>query len=127
MTLKIRTYQLGSARTRGEGLRLGAVRFLPRGVRSKDYARLDLFDVWLPTLAPSRELLATAKQQALTFERFAKRYACEMQRTEARQTIKLVAAMARRAGLAIGCYCADERCCHRSILIGLIREAARTA
>jgi uncharacterized protein YeaO (DUF488 family) len=124
--LKLRTYQIGSRRKRGEGLRLGTVRFLPRGVKKRDYSRLDLFDVWLPTLAPSRELFATARERGLTFKRFAEHYAREMERTEARQTIKLVAAIAQRTPLAIGCYCADERCCHRSVLLKLIHEAAQT-
>ena len=56
-TIKLRTFQLGSPRKRGEGLRIGTVRFLPRGVQKKDYARLDYFDVWLPVVAPSRELI----------------------------------------------------------------------
>ena len=55
--LKLHTFQIGSPRKRSDGLRIGTVRFLPRGVRKKDYARLDYFDVWLPSVAPSRELV----------------------------------------------------------------------
>jgi uncharacterized protein YeaO (DUF488 family) len=73
-----------------------------------------------------RELLSTAKREALSFERFAERYAREMQRTEARQTIKLVAAMARKTAVAAGCFCENEKRCHRSILLKFIRDAART-
>jgi uncharacterized protein YeaO (DUF488 family) len=36
--LKLRTFQIGSPRKRGEGIRVGTVRFLPRGVLKKDYA-----------------------------------------------------------------------------------------
>ena len=49
----IHVVQLGSRRRRGEGLRIGTVRRPPRGVRKRDYAKRDFFDVWLPNLAPS--------------------------------------------------------------------------
>lgn len=39
------SFQIGTPRKRGEGLRIGTVRYLPRGVKKKDYAKLDYFDV----------------------------------------------------------------------------------
>ena len=51
--LKLHTYQLGTPRRRGEGLRIGVIRHLPRGVRKEDYARLDHFDVGFPTWPPA--------------------------------------------------------------------------
>jgi uncharacterized protein YeaO (DUF488 family) len=57
MSLKIQTYRIGTPRNRSEGLRIGTVRFLPRGVKKSDYSKRDLFDIWLPLVAPSRELL----------------------------------------------------------------------
>lgn len=42
--------RLGSPRAKGERLRIGAARRPPRGVKKKDYARLDFYDVWLPEL-----------------------------------------------------------------------------
>jgi uncharacterized protein DUF488 len=61
--MTIGTYRIGTPRKRGEGLRLGAVRFLPRGVKKGDYARLNLFDVWLP-----QELLTGKNPAGLTLE-----------------------------------------------------------
>ncbi|MDA1054247.1 MAG: DUF488 family protein [Planctomycetota bacterium] len=124
MTLLLRTVQLKTQREPAEGLRIGAVRFLPRGVPKEDYARLDYFDVWLPTLAPSRELLAQFKVTNISIETVLKRYRNEMKQTEARQTIQLLAELAKRTPLAIGCYCEQETRCHRSELFKLIREAA---
>lgn len=124
MDLLLRTVQLGSPRQSNDGLRIGAVRFLPRGVPKKDYARLDYFDVWLPTLAPSHELFAQLKATNISFETFFKRYRSEMEKTDARQTIQLLAEMAQRTPIAVGCYCEDESRCHRSVLRALIREAA---
>lgn len=124
MPISFRTVQLGGPRSPGEGLRIGAVRFLPRGVRKVDYARRDYFDVWLPSLAPSRELLADYKKLKLTPAAFFRRYRAEMAETERRQTIALLAALARQTPLSIGCYCDDESQCHRTILGELIRQAA---
>lgn len=42
--------RLGSPRKKGEGLRIGAARRPPRGVKKEDYARLDYYDAWLPEL-----------------------------------------------------------------------------
>jgi uncharacterized protein YeaO (DUF488 family) len=117
-------------RRRGEGLRIGTLRFLPRGVRKAEYAARDLFDVWLPTLAPSRALLTATLAQGLTaatFAKFAAKYRRAMQRTDARQAIQFLATIGKRTPIAVGCYCDNESCCHRSVLIKLIHEAAAEA
>ena len=54
MELKLRTYAYWSDRRRGEGVRLGCTRYLVRGVSKVDYADLNILDVWMPVLAPSR-------------------------------------------------------------------------
>jgi uncharacterized protein YeaO (DUF488 family) len=127
--MSIRTFQIGTRREREEGLRLGTVRFLPRGVRKKDYSRLNLFDVWVPVLAPSRKLIRWAKNRdwdAQTRRTFFARYAHEMEEnTDSRQVVQLVARLGRRTSLSVGCYCADEERCHRSVLLKLIRKAQK--
>jgi uncharacterized protein YeaO (DUF488 family) len=127
--MSIRTYQIGSHRKAGEGLRLGTVRYLPRGVKKRDYARFDYFDVWLPALAPSSKLLRWVKNKewnVRTQRVFFARYACEMQvNTDSRQAVQLVAMLGRRTPLSVGCYCSDERLCHRSILLKLIRKVQK--
>lgn len=124
MDFLLRTVQLGSPRQTNEGLRIGTVRFPPQRIRKQDYARLDYFDVWLPILAPSRELLASFKATNMSIETVLKRYRGEMNKTDARQAIQLLAEMAQRTPIAVGCYCEDETRCHRSVLGKLIREAA---
>ena len=118
------TVQLGSARPHGEGLRIGTVRFLPRGVRKNDYAKLNYFDAWLPQLAPSRELLSQFKKGSISVRVFFARYRREMKSTENRQLIRLLAELAQRTPIAVGCYCEDEAHCHRTILGKLIQAAA---
>jgi uncharacterized protein YeaO (DUF488 family) len=128
--MSLRTYQAGSPREPGEGLRIGTVRFPPRGVRKEDYARLDFFDVWFPVVAPSRALLAWVKKHdigndAASKRMFQQRYARELENDPAaRQSILLLAALARQTEISIGCFCEDESNCHRSILKTVIEKAA---
>lgn len=53
--------RLGSERLPGEGLRIGTVRGPPRGVPKGEHAKRNLYDVWLPNLAPSEPLLKSAR------------------------------------------------------------------
>jgi len=124
MPLKFNTVQLGSHRQPGEGLRIGTVRFLPRGVPKSQYRERDLFDVWLPILAPSRELLKALRAGSLPLKTFFRRYRKEMAEADPRQVIQLLAELARSTPIAVGCYCDDESRCHRSVLGELIRAAA---
>lgn len=123
-TLQLRAVRLGTPREPEEGLRIGTVRYLPRGVRKQDYAKQDYFDVWLPSLAPSRELLTQLKNGELPLSRFFARYRSEMSQTEPHQIILLLAELAKRTPLSVGCYCEDELQCHRSVLLELICKAA---
>jgi len=123
MRLRVQTTRAGSPRQRGEGLRIGAVRFLPRGVSMRDYARKNYFDVWLPSLAPSRPLLARFLKSGMPVATFLRQYRKEMENTEPRQVIKLLAEIAKRTPITLCCYCEDEHRCHRSVLIELIRKA----
>jgi uncharacterized protein YeaO (DUF488 family) len=115
--------QLGTKRLPNEGLRLGTVRHLPRGVRKDRYAADDWFDVWLPNLAPSVALVRAARASIgdeRAWKRFAARYRAEMNRPDAARVLDLVAALSHVTNLSVGCYCEDPRFCHRSILIALL-------
>ncbi len=126
--VRLSNYSYGSKRRRGEGLRLGCTRYLPRGVRRERYAKEDLMDVWLPTVAPSRELLTWARKRDAssdpkTWATYLRRYRSEMKKTNARQTIRTLARIAHHVPISVGCYCRTDRC-HRFTLEKLIREAA---
>ncbi|HWA38679.1 MAG TPA: DUF488 family protein [Burkholderiales bacterium] len=121
--MAVRIVRLGTPRSRDEGLRLGTVRRLPRGVRKADYARRDFFDLWLPELAPSTKLFAFAMKQELTSQRwrkFAAAYRREMSQPAPQRLIAVLAALSHQANLSVGCYCEDESRCHRSLLRGLL-------
>jgi uncharacterized protein YeaO (DUF488 family) len=84
--MPLRVVRLGSPRHPDEGLRLGTVRRVPRGVKKQDYARLDYFDLWLPDLAPTSELVSWALSKPFTPRRWAtysRRYRSQMRSPEA--------------------------------------------
>ena len=123
--MAIRVVRLGTARKSDEGLRLGTVRLLPRGVKKQAYAQLNYFDLWLPELAPSRALVSYAQARPWTDARwagFARRYLSEMRRPEARRLVALLAALSKQANFSVGCYCENPWRCHRSLLGELLRE-----
>jgi uncharacterized protein YeaO (DUF488 family) len=127
--MSIRVVRLGTPRSPGEGLRLGTVRRPPRGVRKEDYASRDYFDVWMPELAPSADLVSWALSESFTpkrWSRYEKAYRSQMQKPPARRLISLLAALSKRTDLSVGCYCADETKCHRSILKDLLAQAGAT-
>ncbi len=45
-----------------------------------------------------------------------------MKRPEAMRLLVLVAALSHQTSLSVGCYCADEARCHRSVLKALLQE-----
>jgi uncharacterized protein YeaO (DUF488 family) len=122
--VSIRLYQLGSTRAPEEGLRVGTVRRPPRGVPKTEFASRGFYDVWLPILSPSNELMAQAKAAATEAEwqRFARQFRKELNQGEASKVLDLLAALSHRTDFSIGCYCADETRCHRSILRHLLDE-----
>ena len=122
--MAIHIVRLGTKRASGEGLRVGTVRRPPRGVPKRDYATRDFYDVWLPELAPSPALVKQALKanDERAWRSFEKRYRAEMKRPEAARLLDLLAALSQQTDLAVGCYCEDERRCHRSVLRELLAE-----
>lgn len=120
--MAIRIVRLGSPRHPVEGLRLGTVRRPPRGVPKSAHASGDWYDVWLPQLAPQADTVALAlnADNAQEWARFARRYRAEMKRPECRQALALLAALSHQTHFSVGCYCADESRCHRSLLRELL-------
>jgi uncharacterized protein YeaO (DUF488 family) len=84
----------------------------------------DFFDVWLPILAPGASTVALARSARTerAWQRFAARYRREMAQSGPREVLALIAALSRDVDLSVGCYCADEARCHRSILRTLLLE-----
>ena len=122
--MAIRMVRLGSPRQADEGLRVGTVRRPPRGVPKSEYARKDFYDVWLPNLSPSPDLMKQGKsaQDERSWALFRKKFRAEMSVPEAGRVLDLLAALSHQTHLSVGCYCEDEKRCHRSILRELLKE-----
>jgi uncharacterized protein YeaO (DUF488 family) len=122
MTLRI--LRLGTPRLAHEGTRIGAVRRPPRGVRKESYASEDWFDIWFPDLSPSAELVSRAKsaQSEKEWQGFVRAFRAEMNEPAPKRMLDLLAALSHDANFSIGCYCEEERRCHRSVLRALLAE-----
>ena len=122
--MAITIVKLGSPRKAKEGLRIGTVRRPPRGVPKSEYAQRDFYDVWLPNLAPSQRLLKEAKtaHDKKSWATFERKFRSEMKAPDAGKILDLLAALSHRTDFSVGCYCNDERRCHRSILRQLLVE-----
>ena len=122
--MAIRIVRLGAPRSPGEGIRLGTVRRPPRGVPKAEFASRDYYDAWLPELAPSDTLVRVGQSAATdrAWRAFARGYRAEMAQPASARLLELLAALSRTTSLSVGCYCADEARCHRSILTELLEE-----
>ena len=125
--MTVRIVRLGSERVPREGLRIGTVRRPPRGIPKSEYAKRNIYDVWLPNLAPSEPLLkealaAVSNDDERSWRAFVRKYRKEMTATENRTLLDTLAALSHTADFSIGCYCLDEDRCHRSVLRELLIE-----
>ncbi len=122
--MPITIVRLGSPRNRDEGLRLGTVRRPPRGVPKEQFAKRDFYDVWLPDLSPSPELvsLAQAAEDDGSWRTFERKFRAEMNKPEAARLLNLLAALSHQTSFSLGCYCENEERCHRSVLRKLLAE-----
>ncbi len=122
--MAVRIVRLGTPRLPGEGLRLGTVRRPPRGVAKEDFAKRDFYDVWLPNLAPSAELMAQGRAAVDEKEwaAFRRRFLAEMKQPGASHVLDTLAALSHQTAFSLGCYCENEAHCHRSVLRQLLLE-----
>jgi uncharacterized protein YeaO (DUF488 family) len=116
--MSVHIVRLGTPRAPGEGPRIGTVRRPPRGVKKADYASGDWFDVWYPELSPSPELVSKAQgaETDKDWADFVRAFKAEMKAPAAARTLDVLATLSHTADFAVGCYCAEEARCHRSVL-----------
>ncbi len=122
--MALRIVRLGSPRHRDEGTRIGTVRRPPRGVPKAEFASQNWYDVWFPNLAPSAETMKLGQTAATPQEwkAFLRKFQSELAAPEASRDLDLLAALSQQANFSLGCYCAEEAHCHRSVLRRLLAE-----
>ncbi len=122
--MTIHIVRLGTKRLPNEGIRIGTVRRPPRGVLKSEYSAQNWYDAWFPNLSPSTQTLKLG-QNAKTeneWKTFLRRFRTEMASPENSRTLDLLAALSHQTNFSIGCYCAEEQHCHRSVLRALLLE-----
>ncbi|CAD6526615.1 DUF488 domain-containing protein [Paraburkholderia sabiae] len=122
--MTIRIVRLGSERAADEGVRIGTVRRPPRGVPKAEFSRRNYYDVWLPTLSPTPELVseALASTTDAEWKAFVRKFRAEMNHGDASKVLDTLAALSATSNFSVGCYCEDENRCHRSVLRQLLAE-----
>src|SRR5690242_16611248 len=122
--MAITVVRLGTPRKPNEGLRLGTVRRPPRGVPKSKFAELDYYDLWLPNLSPSADLVSVAlkARDEREWKSFERKFRVEMKHPDAARLLDLLAALSHQTNFSLGCYCENENRCHRSVLRALLKE-----
>ena len=127
----IKTRSVQSDRKKDDGLRILATRFRGRGMPASKY------DVWMPALGPSEQLLKAVMGGAIEWKTFAKRYRDELyldgpidERSETiknhgqKSTLRLLRALSQKQNVTLLCHCVeDARECHRFLLAKEIDRA----
>jgi uncharacterized protein YeaO (DUF488 family) len=124
----LKTKSVKSPADEHDGLRILATRFRGRGLSS------NLYDVWMPSLGPSEQLLKAVQAGKITWAGFARDFKKELFLDGAvdsrnrtiknhgqKSTLRLIKAMAREGNVTLMCHCdEDAKQCHRHILRELI-------
>lgn len=122
----IRVVRLGSPRAKHEGPRLGTVRRPPRGVPKAEFSTRNFYDVWLPELSPSADVVTVAMASEWTdarWRQFERTYRRQMREPAAQHLLATLAALSHHTDFSVGCYCEDASRCHRSVLRQLLIDA----
>ena len=127
----IKTRSVQSEKRKDDGLRILATRFRGRGLPASKY------DVWMPALGPSEQLLKAVMGGAIEWKEFTRRYRDELfmdgpidDRSETiknhgqKSTLRLLRALAENQNVTLLCHCVeDAKECHRFLLAKEIERA----
>lgn len=120
----IKTRSVWSAQRKDDGLRILVTRFRGRGLPTSRY------DVWMPSLGPSEQLLKAVLSEDIDWKTFTKRYREELfldgpidDRSETiknhgqKSTLRLIKALGAKQNVTLMCHCDEDATqCHRFIL-----------
>ena len=126
----LKTRSVWSEPKKDDGLRILATRFRGRGLPTSRY------DVWMPSLGPSEELLKAVQASRINWKTFAKRYRDELyldgpidDRSETiknhgqKSTLRLIKALGEKQNVTLMCHCDEDATeCHRFLLLKEIQR-----
>jgi uncharacterized protein YeaO (DUF488 family) len=127
----LKTRSVWSPPKTDDGLRILATRFRGRGLPTSRY------DVWMPSLGPSEELLKAVQSGTIDWKTFTKRYREELfldgpidDRSETiknhgqKSTLRLIQALGAKQHVTLMCHCDEDATqCHRFLLLKEIQKA----
>ncbi len=113
-----------------DGLRVLATRFRGRGLPNSR------FDVWMPNLGPSEDLLRSVLDGDVSWAEFRRRYSRELFESGSidernatiknhgqKFTLRLLQELAARGPVTLLCHCdEDEQHCHRHVLKAILER-----
>jgi uncharacterized protein YeaO (DUF488 family) len=121
----LKTRSVWSEPTKHDGLRILATRFRGRGLPATRY------DVWMPSLGPSEQLLKAVLAGTIDWRTFARRYREELyldgpiddrsatiKNHGQKSTLRLLKALGEKQHLTLMCHCDEDATqCHRYLLM----------
>ena len=121
----LKTRSVWSEPTQDDGLRILATRFRGRGLPATRY------DVWMPSLGPSEQLLKAVLAGTIDWKTFARRYREELyldgpiddrsatiKNHGQKSTLRLLKALGEKQHLTLMCHCDEDATqCHRFLLM----------
>jgi uncharacterized protein YeaO (DUF488 family) len=127
----LKTRSVWSDAGKDDGLRILTARFRGRGLPTSRY------DVWMPSLGPSEQLLKAVLDRRIDWKTFTKRYREELyldgpidERSETiknhgqKSTLRLIKALAAKQDVTLMCHCAEDATeCHRFLLLKEVQRA----
>ena len=127
----LKTRSVWSEPTPDDGLRILATRFRGRGLPAARY------DVWMPSLGPSEQLLKAVLAGTIDWKTFSRRYREELyldgpidQRSATiknhgqKSTLRLLKALGEQQSVTLMCHCDEDATeCHRFLLVKEISRA----
>jgi uncharacterized protein YeaO (DUF488 family) len=125
----IRTKSVDSPVEKQDGLRILAARFRGRGLPA------DRYDIWMPNLGPSEELLRKLLAGKISWREFSRHYRQELfeggtidQRNRTiknhgqKFTLRLLQKLAQSENVTLLCHCGEnESHCHRHLLQKILK------
>ena len=97
--------------TPDEGTRILIMRLWPRGIRKSRV------DAWYRELGPELPVMRAFRSGRMEWAKYRRRYLAGLERPEAQSQLDDLKRLIRKGPVTIFCGCADERRCHRSLLL----------
>lgn len=105
-----------------DGIRVNVARFVTKALRESKQVS---WQVHMPDVAPSPELLAEFKNKQVKFPMFVKRFLEEMKSPTAQVSLKALASLSMTGNVTLLCYEKTDTFCHRRFVKDIVENILR--